>query len=148
MLNVLHFSNLFHLIDICRLAERTGEINKFQNVNWRNKKKSKSNKIEWVNEKKQAILVFFFHSWKRYSLEANPEPACRRLFWLSFTNKHISFPYFSPFPLPVSPDRGQKQQVYHTRPSTGTPTLYTGGRDHWWNQITQFYILPSRWIMF
>ena len=56
--------------------------------------------------------------------------------------------YFSPFPLPVSPDRGQKQQVYHTRPSTGTPRLYTGGRDHWWNQITQFYILPNRWIMF
>ena len=59
------FFDFFSFIDIGRLAERTGEINKFQNVNWKNYKKSKSNKTEWVTEKKSGHPCFLFPFMKR-----------------------------------------------------------------------------------
>ena len=66
------FFRFISFIDIDRLCERTGEINKFQNVNWRNYKKSKSNKTEWVTEKKSGHPCFPFPFLKRIFSRSEP----------------------------------------------------------------------------
>ena len=114
MFNILHFLDLFHLLISTVYVSALVKSTSFKMSTGEIIKSQSQTKQSGSLRKNQAILVFFFHLWKGYSQEANLQPTFMRLFGLSFTNKHISIPYFSISTACLSRQRAKTASLPHT----------------------------------